>query len=113
MRLLMLPVGRIVVILTHLTTCSNSSAVLCRAPHRNSMSTGPYIIGHCPGHTAIPVQLKDVPNAVLILLWQSSAQGLPWPQGPRTQRKYTYLTNPPRCLALCSISPLVYCPVST
>ena len=75
---------------THSTT--RVTRVQRRAPHRNHVSTGP-----CPGRAAD--NPKDVPNAALILLWLSSSQGLPVPQGPCTQRKYTYLNNPPRCLS--------------
>src|SRR6266403_6131700 len=89
---------------THSTT--RVTRVQRRAPHRNHVSTGP-----CPGRAAD--NPKDVPNAALILLWLSSSQGLPVPQGPCTQRKYTYLNNPPRCLSLCAISLSFYCLIST
>jgi hypothetical protein len=57
------------------------------APHLH----GPLYIGPCPGHTDFPTQRKDAPSAALILLWQSSPQGLPVPRGPNTQQTYTYM----------------------
>ena len=93
------PVDPIVDTFDYLQYLYSTATTANTAPHR--IPTGPYIPG--------PIQRKDVPNAALILLGQSSPQA---PRsasatgGPRTQQKYIY-EKPAHRLALCAVTLLL------